>query len=354
MSYALLLTQGPAPTVLERPVLRMGLLGFGAEQHKQISHALMARGPGADAPLSWELASIADADAWFINGARTQWLEDGTLRVGPGETGARSVRFQLGEIHRPLAFCEPLAARLDGVLKFDLDAADTLQRVLGHFEYALRPLSAQLCLASQLLQRENELHSRIYHLEARGRLLAVVDLRGDCAVRPTAGLRELAGAAWSARPASAAYFPEDFARASMSQLMWQYAVRSREDLLPHRYRLGPIYYRRAPRLLHRLLKDSHLLLLRELATGPSSFTELQRSCGLTASDLGHSLAALYLVGAITSSARRARSVSGSRLPLKTNPTQSVVPSGLTLDSEPPAMPMGRADPTVPAPLGQHA
>ncbi len=89
------------------------------------------------------------------------------------------------------------------------------------------------------------------------------------------------------------------------------------------------------RLAPRLLTDSHLLLMRELACAPADFDSLQQRTGLGAPALARDLAALYFVGAITSSRKRAaplqqRYAADSRHPQQ----QSVLPSGL--DSEPPA------------------
>ena len=87
--------------------------------------------------------------------------------------------------------------------------------------------------------------------------------------------------------------------------MWQYALRTSRDVLPKRYRSGLIYFRRLPRLPQQLLKASHLLLLRELASGPVSFENLRQRTGCEATRLAHGIAAHYLVGAITSNQQRA-------------------------------------------------
>lgn len=87
--------------------------------------------------------------------------------------------------------------------------------------------------------------------------------------------------------------------------MWQYAMRTRRDALPSHYRTSMLFFRRPPRLPQRVLKDSHLLLLRELAQSPGNFEELQQRTGLVEPLLARDLAALYLVGSITSNPKRA-------------------------------------------------
>jgi len=101
-------------------------------------------------------------------------------------------------------------------------------------------------------------------------------------------------------------WPPSFPRASVSQLMWQYAQRTRRDLLPPHYRSKPLYFRRPPRLAQRQLKDAHLLLMRELVAQPGlGFSALQQSTGLGEEALARCLSALYVVGSITSNPKRA-------------------------------------------------
>ncbi len=324
---------GASLTVLERPVLRLGLVGFDRRQEEAVRQGLRARATAAvgRATVVWELAPLSEADAWWVHGPAARSMGDGSVEIRQAD--GRLLRILPAEVGRPLAWSLPVSGAISAEVLFDAASAGSVEGTLLRFEQALRPLTVQLCLASQLLQREAELGGRIYHVHAKGRLLAVVDLRGDTAVRPSATLRELAGAHWSARPAAASFFPGDFVRTSLSLLMWQYATRTHENLLPHRYRLGAIYLRRAPRLPHRLLEDVHLLLLRQLAARPRSFADLQQETGLTAPVLSHELAALYLVGAITSNPHRARTLGEAVLQAG---VPSVSPSGLgNGDSLPP-------------------
>ena len=101
-----------------------------------------------------------------------------------------------------------------------------------------------------------------------------------------------------------------------------------------------------------MLRDSHLLLMRELAVTPATYAELQHSTGFPDAQLAHDLAALYLVGAITANARRAGTARlGSRRPDAPDSVHSV-PSGLR--SQPGSMPAPERGPyndlTAPAPL----
>lgn len=331
---------------LEKSVLFLGLIGFTTDQEQVLQEVMSRTGAGG---VRWRLASVDDADAWWVNGSRAQLLADGSLRVAAGVVGRRSVQLQLAEVDRPIAFSEPLAPRdFEPACRFSLESVASMHQMLAEFEKWLRPLAAQLCVASGVISHEAELVSSVYHVSANGRLLAVIDLRGDAGVLPTARSADFEGALWSARPSSAAYIPDSFARVTMSQLMWQYALRTELDLLPGRYRTGAIYFRRPPHLAQRVLSDTHLLLMRELASEPATFEDLQFRTGLAGGALARHLAALYLVGSITSNARRARRGgvgSGAGL----------THSGLPSRPDEPAPPQAwlrphRTDPTAPAPL----
>jgi hypothetical protein len=334
---------------IELPVLRLGLVGFSADAQQRLGSVVTKT---AFSGMGWELSRFSDADAWWVYGARTQLLGDGTLRIGSGLPGGRSVQLNLAEVDRPIAYSVPLAPRdFDPTLRFDPDSQPSIQDVLHKFEVWLQPLVAQFCLASQLIEHETALGSGVYHVISAGRLLAVVDLQGEVGVLPTAGLTDFERAMWTARPAAAAEIPEHFVRTSLSQLMWQYAMRTSRDVLPKRYRSGLLYFRRPPRLPQRMLKDSHLLIVRELVAAPASMDDLQQRTGLPAEQLAHDLAALYLVGSITSNPKRAAM---GRLPQRRDAPDSVhsLPSGLNAAA---VAGLGRApsrlpDLTAPAPM----
>jgi hypothetical protein len=335
---------------IELPVLRLGLAGFSAAQRARVDEVLLSASTGR---VAWQLGEFTEADAWWVNGARTQMLADNTLRIASGVPTGRSISLNLQDVDRPVAFSTPLAPRnFEPALQFDLGSSDSLAQVLGKFEAWLQPLAAQFCLASHLLEHESALGSGIYHVTSGGALLAVVNLQGGVGVLPTAGSLDFEDAIWTAHPAAVDGIPGNFVQASLSQLMWQYALRTSRDHLPRHYRLGLLYFRRPPRLPQRMLRDSHLLLMRELAVTPATYAELQHSTGFPDAQLAHDLAALYLVGAITANARRAGTARlGSRRPDAPDSVHSV-PSGLR--SQPGSMPAPERGPyndlTAPAPL----
>ena len=331
----------------ELPLLRIGMAGFSLEQQEMLGRAVAHASPGG---LTWQFSKFGEADALWLNGGRTQVLSATTLRVASGVPGGRSIQINLPDMDRPLAFARPLPRNLQPELSFDIEDAASVGQVLGRLEAWLRPLIAQFCLASQVLEQEGALGSGLYHVtSAAGTLIAVVDLRGDAAVMPTVAPMDFENAMWATRPRGIAP-PEHFVRCSLSQLMWQYALRTARDVLPRRYRTGMVYFRRPPRLAQRLLRDSHLLLLRELAMAPGTFTELQQRTGLVGVQLAHDLAALYLVGAVTSNQKRASQASLRRAEGWDSSLHSHQPSQPSVQGRDSRLPRQPNDLTAPAPL----
>ncbi|TFY96345.1 hypothetical protein [Ramlibacter humi] len=333
---------------LELPILRIGLAGFSLEQQEQLGQMLPAASPNG---LTWEFARFGESDAVWIHGSRSQVLGDGMLRVASGIPSGRSVQINLAEVDRPVAFAQPLPRHLEAELTFDLARPESVDEVVERLENWLKPLVAQFCLASEILEQESALGAGVYHVSGAGGLVAVVDLRGEVGVLPSASPLDIENAIWTPRPRDASAIPSHFVRCSLSKLMWQYAVRTTRDVLPRRYRTDVLYFRRPPRLPQRMLRDAHLLLLRELSVEPGNFADLQQRTGLVGAQLAQALAALYLVGAITSNAKRA-SQSGFRR--ETGPEsllQHSSPSGLLgHESSPQGLRPRPQDMTAPAPL----
>lgn len=301
----------------EFPVLRLGLAGFSVQYKQAIEAALQAAVPGG---VAWRLDRLADADAWWVNGSKLLLRGDGTLRVGSGCPSEPAFYLNLREVDRPIAFSQPVAVQdIQPALTFAADSAAGMRAILEQFTESLMHVASQFCLAGRILQNEATLGAGIYHVSHEGVLLAVVNLQGEIGVSPKARPDDFDDATWSKRPAAAAGIPESFVRTSLSQLMWQYAVRTRQDVLPKRYRSGLLYFRRPPRLPHSMLRDSHLLLIRELAQAPASFESLQQRTGLAPARLARDLAALYLVGSVTSNPKRAAPVSATGDAIESRP-----------------------------------
>jgi hypothetical protein len=221
------------------PTLILGLIGFTREHEHGLQTLLESR---LHSSVRWRLGEISDADAWWVNGARAQLLDDGSLRVGGGQPGARSVRLSLAEVDRPVAFSEPLANRdFEPAYSFSIDDAASMEAMLTLLQtHWLGSVAARLWLAARLIAAERALTHRIYHVVHAGRLLAIVDRTGDIGLAPGLTVEELEEARWSSRPSSAGAIPPSFHRTTVSELVRSYALRASADLLPGRYRTEPI------------------------------------------------------------------------------------------------------------------
>ena len=332
---------------IELPVLRLGLAGFSSEEQAELAEIVRGVALGM---VHWRFCDLDDADGWLVNGARVQDMGEGRIRIGPGVPTARSVQLHLPDTDRAMAFSKPCKMSLPS-FSFEFGSPASIAAVLRRFEAWLSPIIAQFCLASHIVEHQSALRSGYFDLSRNDRTIAIVNMHGETAVLSNATPADFDEAVWRRLPQEAA-IPDTFVRATMSHLMWQFGTRTQRDVLPPHYRSGALYFRRAPKVAQKLLNDSHLLLLRELAADAATFDALQRRTGFDERHLAHDLAALYFVGSITSNPKRAARPpirQSDYEPLSTGP-HSNLPSGL--DSVPPDMER-RADPdmTAPAPMG---
>jgi hypothetical protein len=293
----------------EQPVLRLALAGFSAAEQSRLCVVLAQR--SARRKIQWQVAPPGEADAWFVNGARVQRLPDATLRIMPGLPSGRSIRINLAQVDWPVAFSTPIGAPdVEPTYAFDADAPATVDAVLEQIEGFLRPLMLQFYLASHLVQADLDLRTGVYHVQIHGKLVAVVSPRSGVGVWALAEVGHMRHAVWSHRPESAGAIPAFFVRTEFSELMWQYAIRTTRDCLPTHYRSKTLFIRRPPKIPMRLMTDACLLLVRELGAMPGTLAELSQRTGMPDAQLSRHLAALCLVGAITSDPRRAGRTNG--------------------------------------------
>ncbi len=338
---------------IEVPLLRLGLAGFTEAQQKlAVDAAASATNPRA----RWELGGFAEADAWWLEGSRTLLMPNEHLRVQPAVPSGRSVQLALADVDRPVAFSQPVTAPgFKPAVTFALQDRPAAVASLHKFSEWLQTMLSQFALASSIAENQPSLVSGSWEVLRGSLLLAVVDLKLGAGTMPGVTPADFEGASWCIRDHGAVLIPPNYPRASVSQLMWQYAQRSERDLLPPHYRTQPLYFRRPPRLPQRQMKDSHLLLMRELVAHPGmNFDSLQQATGLGAQALARFLSALYVVGSITSNPKRA--MGGTTLTLSSRDSvtheQSVYVSVLDSTPRPPDLPQRLVlDMTAPAPLG---
>ena len=337
---------------IEIPVLRLGMAGYTDAQQKTAAEAAVA----ASTPrASWELGAFAEADAWWLDGSRTLLMANEHLRVQPAVPSGRSVQLALTDVDRPVAFSQPITAPgFKPAVTFNLSDKASCVAVLNQFSAWLQTLISQFALASSIAEQQPSLNSGSWEVLHDATLLAVVDLKLGAAVMPGVTAKDFAQASWCIRDHGAVSIPANYPRASVSQVMWQYAQRTHRDLLPSHYRNQPLYFRRPPRLPQRQLKDAHLLVMRELVSHPGmSFHGLQQASGMGDQQLARVLSALYVVGSITSNAKRALASAG-RVPGvrdSVSPDQSAYFSVLDSTPRPPDFPVRpTSDLTAPLPL----
>jgi hypothetical protein len=325
----------------ERPTFWVGAAGFGTPDIQRLSSCLQR----ADAAIDWHLSGLRNADAWIVNGSRCTLLLESTLRVAPGGTDDTPLILELASVDRPIAFAHPVPANVEPLCTLNAESPDSVRRVLLDFDAWMLFGRAQFVLGAHVVQLGTSLRHGVFHVSFRDRLLAVLDFRqGTGAVSPHMRPQDVERAVWSRRPESAGGVPEGFVQTSAPQLSWQYARRSQRELLPARYRTETIYYRRAPRVPAAWLSDTHLVLMKELASASATFGELQRRSGLSEPQLERDLACLFHAGAVTTTA-------GKAIPRpRSADADSASDSIMSVQSDGASPLAPRIDPTVPASL----
>jgi hypothetical protein len=281
----------------------MGMSGF-APQQRAVLEASLTRPAGLP---RWHTCSFGDADAWWVNGAKVRLTPDGNLKVAAGLPTEHALNLNLEEVDRPVAFALPLAGDdFEPRYTFDPVSEPSIHGVLLQFESWLWLTRAEFVLGAQIVHRGAELRRGVYHVSHAGRLLAVLDFQqGKAAVLPRVHPVDLWEAEWVRRPVGAHDLPESFVRVTPAQLAWAYVRRSDRDLLPPRYRTHTVYYRHVPGVPLRWLRDSQLLLLRELSVEAATLQALRERTGMTDAGVAHDLTCLYYAGAITTTQSKA-------------------------------------------------
>lgn len=288
---------------MEQPVLRLGLLGFAAEPSQRLRD--WAERPSQGWP-QWQVGDPHRADAWLIDGRAVELLGRDALLIHhpPGQA---CLSLHRTEVDRPLAFAVPLPEGFASAESFEAGDESSLRQRLQRFEAWLRPLRSQFALGEQLVSRLTAFRSDVVHLMCQGQLLAVIDFpRWQCGLRVPARPVDLASADWVRRPARANDIPGAFLRLSLHHVMWVFAVRTRSDILPERYRERRFHLRRVPRLPLRWFDPLHLCLMEALSMAPGTLDELAPRLEVAPDVLARHTAALFYAGGLTTDADSAQ------------------------------------------------
>lgn len=293
---------------MEQPVLRLGLLGFTETQADRLVTWMRQVQPGWP---EWQPFDPHVADAWMIAGHSVEVLGRDAVVIRHPHGSDTRLTLNRTEVDRPLAFASPLPEGFASAEFFDADDEVSVRQRLQRFEAWLRPLRTQFALGALLVERVDEYRRGVVHLTHEGKLLAVIDLdHWRVGLHIPARPVDLVAADWMRRPTLANDIPSSFIRLPLHRVMWTYAVRTRQDVLPARYRQLPVYLRRVPRMPARWFDDLHLLIMRELTIRPGSLADLGERTRAPAGELAHHLAALYYAGAVTTDAESARRAQG--------------------------------------------
>jgi hypothetical protein len=292
---------------VEQPLLGLGLLGFADAVGVRLQQW------AAHAPAGWPEWRTCDphlADAWMIAGDAVEVLGRDELVIRHPHGSGERLTLNRAEVDRPLAFATPLPEGFASAEFFEADSESSVRQRLQRFEAWLRPLRTQFALGAQLFDRLDRVRSGgVIHVSAGDRLLAVIDIpRWQAALLIPARPVDLVMADWTFGDKLSREVPPSFIRLPLHRVMWNYAVRTRRDVLPPRYREQRLYLRRVPRLPAHWFDEFHLVLMRELMDRPATFAQLLERTASGEQDLARHLAALYQGGALTTdvdSARRA-------------------------------------------------
>ena len=258
----------------------------------------------------WKAASSPASDLWIVNGESARGLGHGLIAI----EGDQPMQLRPAEMPHPLAFTAPLDRSVQTSHCFDGTSMHALNVMLTQLGRWLTPRLVQQALVAHLVANGASFtRSNVIHVRQGHRLLALVDFSGETAVAPDTTPADLCHADWQLHERAHAFIPPGFRTAPTELVLWRYATRSDQSLpLPARYLRLPIYLRRVPALAPRELSDRQLHIVRELAYGPYTLSELSQRTGSAPSVLKRELAALYLISVVTCDPGRSRAAREQR------------------------------------------
>jgi len=291
---------------METPVFRLGLVGFNEREEQ-----LLRAGAAAYRQVDWRCGRAEGADAWVIKGARIARIQDNRLRVVASEGTNTGSAFLLDVGSRPVAIATPAPQQVAQLAPLFFDPAQdaALAGALATLDAQLDRLRRQYWAAALLVEHNATVGKALYELRTFDQVLAVADMKGTVHIAPGATSDQFDHAVWRHRARKSVEALADFERHPLAELLWSYATRTRRDLLPARYKDQSIHLRRPPRVPAERVGDVHLRIVRELAVGPASMAGLAEKIGVDDKTLERSMAALYLVGSVTTNPERAWSTS---------------------------------------------
>ncbi|WP_427913355.1 hypothetical protein ACPWT1_22510 [Ramlibacter sp. MMS24-I3-19] len=317
----------------EEPLLWLALLGFAPDEELAIWSALEADATAA----CWRPGDLSTANACLVHGGRIEHLGDSRFDVLAGPPNQQSVRIDLQEMSRPVAFASPVPTTLQVRHQFSLEEPEAICQAVSRLRGGLLALRTRFALGREIVRAGPSLrHGAFQLLGADGNLLAQLDFRiGRAALSQLLTAADVEVAKWS-KTGTLRDVPADFVVMATAELSWTYAKHSEVDLLPSSYYERPVFYRGPPRVPLGWLSDGQLAVLTELTANPQMLEELAARTRMPIERAVAALTPLYFASAITSSPSKAalewhRRVGYAALSTGGDPAPSIAPE----NAEPP-------------------
>ena len=311
---------------MHHPLLRLGLLGFSAQQRETVTRFLAENSAAArertqsdpDMPWQhpvWVLSDYREANALLICAAPAH---EGEIQLEAHDAYS-PLAVKLADLVLPYAvqwlsrpadsgFVSPVQPASDNKAhnvstahEINIDSAQSLVKTLRYFEASLRPLRTLFALAEQMMERRSELDDQhVFHLTRSNMLDCIVDL-STSRLMVRDGMRpvDVYDTAWQSRPLAANTLPPGFSVWSMEEVAWLYGLHRPTIALPKRYMQSPVYFRRLPRVRSSLLQPRHTNLIELLGSAALTYQQLGESLDIDGENLERDLYSLYLCRAIT-------------------------------------------------------
>jgi len=283
---------------MDKLLLGVSFLGFGATACNQFVTWMGSFGRD---DCDWQVVGPQRADVWCVNADAIEDRGAAGLSIRHGNADGTLEGLDLRRAPGLLAVSSERFTAVAGAVLFEAGRQASVIAAFRTLESRLGMLRCDYALGCSLAWHQEEVAAGgVYQLIYHSRLMAVVDLRRRVAGFPlTATPGDLLRAEWTRRPAGAGIAPDSFVRRATADLVWTYAVRTRLDILPTRYRRKPIYFCQMPRIAIEQLDPAHIRVMAALRCGPMLLDDLAKRVAAPEHQVCRWLAALHTAGAVS-------------------------------------------------------
>ncbi len=276
---------------MDRPELRLRLLGYSLEQARAIARAVVAL--DARWRPSWAITEDEHADAYLLCCAAAfpalkAWASPQPIEVLDLTSLRNTHAGDPGS-------SEPNAGRDAEQLR------DALIAKLLRLEMGMRTNLSAYRIGAAIFARHAQggTNQGLWHLQCGNKLVAIVDfLRRRAAFDRQATSDELSQVQWIKRP-DTALPPLVFHQMAIVEAMWNLSRYCPEDLMTARYENSSIWLKRLPSIAVTQISSSTMQLVALLMhNGPMTYEAISMASGLSGRMLGNTLAGLFFTGAL--------------------------------------------------------